>query len=282
MCDLSVSIVTHNSGNELHCILDSLKNSHGIDFSVTVIDNNSTDNSVSAVRSSGLNCELICLKKNTGYGTANNIAIRKSDARYHLIVNPDIKFGPQLLKACAEFMDTNPDVAIVTPKLLNPDGSEQYTPKKRPRIPYLAAGFIENHTGKIMRLRSEYTLRGQIVNDPVEIDFCAGCFMFCRTSMLKACGGFDERFFLYFDDADLTLRIQEQGKTVYAPALVITHIWKRENQKAAGILHELASMTRFFRKWRRISPAGITCTRPGRRSKEETKQNEIKENRTDC
>lgn len=281
MCDLSVSIVTHNSGSELHCILDSLKNSRGIDFSVTVIDNHSADDSVSAAQASGLNCELICLGKNTGYGTANNIAIQKSDARYHLIANPDVKFGPRLLKACAEFMDANPDVAIVTPKLLNPDGSEQYTPKKRPTIPYLAAGFIENHTGKIMRLRSKYTLRGQIVNDPVEIDFCAGCFMFCRTSMLKACGGFDERFFLYFDDADLTLRIQEQGKTVYAPTLVVTHIWKRENQKAAGILHELASMTRFFRKWRRISPAGITHTHTGRRSEEETKQNAINKNQTD-
>lgn len=254
MCDLSVSIVTHNSGNELHCILDSLKNSHDIDFSVTVIDNNSTDNSVSAVRSSGLNCELICLKKNTGYGTANNIAIQKSDARYHLIVNPDIKFGPQLLKACAEFMDANPDVAIVTPKLLNTDGSEQYVPKKRPRLSTLLAGFIENRTGKTMRMRSEYTLRGQVIDAPLQIDFCAGCFMFCRTSMLKACGGFDERFFLYFEDCDLTLRMQKLGRTVYDPALQVTHIWKRDNHTARGIVHELASMARFLWKWRKVSP----------------------------
>lgn len=256
MCDLNVSIVTCNSESDLHCILDSLKNTKGTDFRLTVIDNNSTDGSVSAVRSSGLSCELICLKKNIGYGAANNIAIRKSDARYHLIANPDVKFDSKLLEACVEFMNANPDIAIVTPKLLNMDGSEQYTPKKRPRISYLLAGFIERSMGKTMRLRSGYTLRGQNIDVPTEIDFCAGCFMFCRTSMLKACGGFDERFFLYFEDADLTLRMQKQGKTVYNPALTVTHMWKRDNHKIRGIAHELASMMRFLLKWSRISPAG--------------------------
>ena len=255
MYDLSVSIVAYNSESDLHCIIDSLKNTRGIDFCVTVIDNNSADGSVSAVRSSGLNCELICLKKNVGYGAANNIAIRKSNARYHLIANPDVKFDAQLLKACTEFMDANPDIAMITPKLLNLDGSEQYTPKKRPGISYLLAGFIERLMGKTMRLRSEYTLRGQNINAPTEIDFCAGCFMFCRTSMLKACGGFDERFFLYFEDADLTLRMQKQGRTVYNPALPVTHMWKRDNQRIEGIAHELASMARFLLKWRRLSPA---------------------------
>ena len=256
MRDLSVSIVACNSGSELHYVLDSLKNTRGIDFCVTVIDNNSADDSVSAAQSSGLSCKVICLNRNIGYGAANNIAIRESDARYHLIANPDVEFDSQLLKACVEFMDANPDVAIVTPKLLNPDGSEQYTPKRQPRISYLLAGFVENCTGKIMRLRSGYTLRGQNIDAPTEIDFCAGCFMFCRTSMLKACGGFDERFFLYFEDADLTLRMQKQGRTVYNPALTVTHMWKRDNHKIRGILHELASMTRFLLKWRRISPAG--------------------------
>lgn len=256
MYDLSVSIVTYNSRNDLHCILDSLQHVHGIDFCVTVVDNNSTDESVSTVQSSGLNCRLICKKKNIGYGAANNIAIRESEARYHLIANPDVSFGPQLLKACKEFMDVNPDVAIVTPKLLNPDGSEQYVPKKRPKISYLLSGFVENRTGKTMRLRSEYTLRGQIVDAPTEIEFCPGCFMFCRTSMLKACGGFDERFFLYFEEADLTMRMQKYGRTVYNPALVVTHTWKRDNHRIRGILHELASMMRFLWKWRRISPAG--------------------------
>lgn len=255
MHDLSVSIVTYNSERDLHCVLDSLKNTQGIDFCVTVIDNNSTDDSVSAARSSGLNCELICLNRNIGYGAANNIAIRESDARYHLVTNPDVKFDSQLLKACMEFMDANPDVAIITPKLLNTDGSEQYTPKGRPRISYLLAGFIEKRTGKIMPLRSKYTLRGQRIDVPREIDFCAGCFMFCRTSMLKACGGFDEHFFLYFEDADLTLRIQKHGKTVYNPALLVTHIWKRDNHRIEGIAHELASMARFLLKWRRLSPA---------------------------
>lgn len=255
MRDLSVSIVTYNSKSDLHCIIDSLKNTQGIDFRLTVIDNNSADDSVSAVRSSGLNGNVICLNRNIGYGAANNIAIRESDARYHLIANPDVEFDSQLLKACAEFMDANPDVAIVTPKLLNTDGSEQFTPKGRPRISYLVAGFIEKRTGKTMRLRSKYTLRGQIIDAPAEIDFCAGCFMFCRTSMLKACGGFDERFFLYFEDADLTLRMQEQGRTVYNPALIVTHMWKRDNHRIVGIAHELASMARFLLKWRRISPA---------------------------
>lgn len=254
MHDLSVGIVTYNSQNELPYIFDSLRNTQEIDFCVTVIDNHSADGSVSAARSSGLNCKTICLDRNVGYGAAHNRAIQSSDARYHLIANPDVKFDPQLLKACAAFMDANPDVAIVTPKLLNTDGSEQYVPKKRPRLSTLLAGFIENRTGKTMRMRSEYTLRGQVIDAPLQIDFCSGCFMFCRTSMLKACGGFDERFFLYFEDCDLTLRMQKLGRTVYDPALQVTHIWKRDNHTARGIVHELASMARFLWKWRKVSP----------------------------
>lgn len=255
MHDLSVSIVTYNSEGELPFILDSLKGTREIDFTVTVIDNHSTDGSVSAVEASGLDCKLIRSKENVGYGAANNIAIRDSDARYHLMTNPDIRFDPRFLRACVDFMDENPDVAILTPKMLSPDGSEQYTPKRRPTVPRLLAGFAENRTGKLTRLRSEYTLRGQKIDAPTPIDFCAGCFMFCRASMLKACGGFDERFFLYFEDADLTLRMQRLGRTLYHPGLVITHVWKRDNQKLKGLRHELNSMARFLWKWRKSGPA---------------------------
>ena len=74
--------------------------------------------------------------------------------------------------------------------------------------------------------------------------------MLMRTDPLKRLNGFDERFFLYFEDADLTLRMQKFGRTVYVPSLIITHAWNRENMKKRGIKHELASLLKFWVKWR--------------------------------
>ena len=69
--------------------------------------------------------------------------------------------------------------------------------------------------------------------EPCEIDFCTGCFMFCRTEALKKVGGFDEEYFLYFEDADLTRKMQSVGKTMFVPSIRVIHGWQRENHKNA-------------------------------------------------
>lgn len=250
MTDLCLSIVTYNSENDLCRILESLRNTVGISMQTIFVDNHSSDGSVSMIRSSGVEHTLLITERNIGFAAANNRAIRRADARYLLVTNPDVSFEPDLLRKCVDFMDAHPDIALMTPRLLNTDGSQQYTPKRKPKLTYLAAGFLEGKTGRKQRLRSEYTLRDAGLTEPADVDFCPGCFLFARTELLKACGGFDERFFLYFEDADLTLRMQAFGRTVYNPALTVKHDWHRDNHNAKGLRFELMSMVRFLWKWR--------------------------------
>ena len=73
--------------------------------------------------------------------------------------------------------------------------------------------------------------------------------MFCRTSALKNCNGFDERYFMYGEDADLTRELQKIGKTMYVPQIEVTHEWKRENRSLKGRLRQVTSMTKYFFKW---------------------------------
>lgn len=250
MTDLCLSIVTYNSENDLCRILESLRNTVGVSLQTIFVDNHSSDGSVSMIRSSGVDHTLLITERNIGFAAANNRAIQRADARYLLVANPDVYFESDLLRKCVDYMDAHPDIALMTPRLLNTDGSQQYTPKRKPKLSYLAAGFVEGKTGRKQRLRSEYTLRDAGLTETTDIDFCPGCFLFARAEMLKACGGFDERFFLYFEDADLTLRMQEFGRTVYNPALTVNHYWHRDNHNAKGLRFELMSMVRFLWKWR--------------------------------
>lgn len=151
----------------------------------------------------------------------------------------------------AAYMESHKDVVVMTPKIFNTDGTEQFVPKKRPKFKYIFAGRFENKFKRCYKLRSEYTLRDVSVTEPTEIDCCSGCFMFCRTSALLRVGGFDERYFLYFEDADLTRELQKYGKAMYVPDCSVTHAWHRDvtrSNKARKIA--LRSMFSYFGKWR--------------------------------
>ena len=89
---------------------------------------------------------------------------------------------------------------------------------------------------------------------PTEIDFCTGCFSVIRTEVFKKLGGFDENFFMYFEDADLTLRAKEYGKTVFLPQLCAIHLWERSSAKSLKyMMIHIASMFKFFRKYKKRS-----------------------------
>ena len=252
--DVSISIVAYNSADEIENVLDSLNKSNldGINVKVFVVDNNSMDNTVSIVEEKYPEVTLIKNRKNVGFGAAHNKAIKKIDSKYHIIVNPDIKFLKDTIKDLVAYMEENPDVVLVTPKILNDDEkkTEQFLPKRYPKIKYVMSGFLENKSKHYKKLRDEYTMRNVEVDEPCEIDFCTGCLMFCRTEALKKIGGFDERYFLHFEDADLTREMKRLGKTMFVPYAHVIHRWKRDNHGNKKIvLIAFRSMMIYYKKW---------------------------------
>ena len=247
---LSASIVTYNSIIDIDGVLSTLSAPEGTDLDIYVIDNASTDGTSAYVERNYPGVRLIRNPRNIGFGAAHNLAIRLADSDYHMIVNPDIKVEASEIGKMISYMEDHPDTVLLSPLVMSPDGTVQYLPKRYPTLRYLMSGFLENRSERFRRIRAEYTMKDELGEDPREVDFCTGCFMFVRTSALKEIGGFDEGYFLHFEDADLTRMLKRCGKTVYFPLARVTHGWHRDNRKLGKVFFiSLRSMMRYFFKW---------------------------------
>lgn len=248
---MSIAIVTYNSEKHIGKLLDSIASFvKGIDYHVYVIDNNSVDGTAEIVRSKASHTTLIQLEQNIGFGAAHNKVLDKIDSRYHVIVNPDIYFDYDILAAMAAYMDKNPDIGLVSPKVLYPDGRVQMLPKKDPRFIYLLSRRLNFGFLKKYRDRYEMALYGE--DKPYDIEFASGCFMFLRTDLYRKAGGFDERYFLYFEDADLSRSLRKLSKIQYNPDFYLYHHWERGGAKKAGLfLLQVKSMFKYISKWRK-------------------------------
>ena len=244
---ISLAIVTHNEADKAaataasvlaHCV------KYPLDF--YIIDNNSTDDTLDRLKyEEGL--KIVRLDSNIGFGAAHNKALDFIDSDYHFIVNPDISVNSDVFADMVDYMIANPDVVISSPRILNSDGTEQFLPKSTPTFRRLFLGRLSK------KVRDEYIWKDKNLTEPTEIDFCSGCFFCIKTSVMKELGGFDERYFMYLEDADLTVRAKNIGKTVFLPDIKVTHLWKRESARNLRLFFiHLSSCVKFLMKWRNI------------------------------
>lgn len=197
-----------------------------------------------------MGCEYISGHGNVGYGRGHNMAIYKSletDADIHLVMNSDLEFGASLLEKLADYMAENEDVAYVMPKVLNSDGTDQKLAKNLPTMWDLLHRRIFKSDKGSLNLSDDRTW---------DVPCMSGCFMFLRSSALRKLRQadgfvFDPRFFLYFEDFDLSRRLNMRFRTIYFPSLTITHYHKRESYHSFRIaLVHTWSMVKYFWKWR--------------------------------
>ncbi len=228
---------------------------------IVVIDNSREPVRLDFDNLSGI--EYIKTRHNIGFGAAHNLAIKMSlerGAKYHLVINPDVRFSAAVLEELYQFMESNPDVGNVMPKVCYPDGSNQYLAKLLPRPGWLLVRLFHFllPAGLVYRVNREYELHELDLEHPVQVPSLSGCFMFLRCDALKKAGLFDERFFLYFEDFDLIRRISWHYKVVYYPRLFITHDYARTSRKSlrAFVAH-VSSAVKYFNKW------GWFCDRQG-------------------
>lgn len=170
------------------------------------------------------NIEIVSGHGNIGYGRANNLAIEKADSRYHLILNPDVKLEKTALAEGLSYLNNHPDVGLVTPHAVNERGEFEYLSKRPPTaLIILLRGLNINLLNRIFqRTLDWYTYKDQLpTTNPIPIELASGCFMLCRTEELKAIGGFSPKYFLYFEDFDLSRRIT---KKIFLPSMKITHL----------------------------------------------------------
>ena len=163
---------------------------------------------------------------NVGYGRGNNIAIREAVEDYHLVLNPDVLLEPDAVAKVLDFMEQRPDVGLMSPAAFYADGTRQYLCKRYPTLLDLALrGFGSRRLQWIFRHRlGRYEMRDVIADEVViDVPIVSGCFMLFRRSVLDQLGGFSDKYFLYFEDFDLSLRAGKVSRIAYAPAVRIVH-----------------------------------------------------------
>lgn len=175
---------------------------------------------------------------NIGFGRGHNLAIRPAQSDYHLILNPDVVLTPDALLEGLAFMSTHPEVTALSPSVHYPDGSKQYVCKRFPSVlDFVLRGFAPKWVKRWFAFRlSRYEMR-DLPEDQASTDIpiISGCFMLFRTAALQAVQGFDERYFLYFEDFDLSLRVHSQGTLAYLPTMQIQHLGGHSARK--GLRH---------------------------------------------
>lgn len=246
---VSFSIVTYNDELYIEKLLGSIFKNTKVDFHGYIIDNNSMDGTVEIVKNSGYDITLIENKQNDGFGAAHNKVLSMIDSSYHVFVNPDIQFGTSVIDEMVAYIEKERTIGILVPKVLSLDGSVQLLPKRDPKFVYLLSRRLRCKL--FDKYRALYEMREKNEDETYDIEFASGCFMFVRTELLIKVGGFDERYFLYFEDADFSREIRKYASIQYNPNFIVSHHWDRAGAKSFKyFMIQVLSMIKYFWKWR--------------------------------
>jgi N-acetylglucosaminyl-diphospho-decaprenol L-rhamnosyltransferase len=241
---LSVILVSYNSRDFLPACLESLaENLEAVPHEIIVVDNASSDGSADWVAETAPNVRLIANRENKGYPIANNQGIAVARGEYVLLLNPDTIVGPGVLMKLVEEMNTKPQVGVSAPALRLPSGRIQVSFGGKVNVINEAAKKLFRNRLQSRRIERDKRARS--------VGWLGGACLLCRNEVLKAVQGFDERFFLYFEDIDLCFRIRALGKDLlYVPALEIRHEGGASTSASSlqSRFHYRRSQLHFYRK----------------------------------
>lgn len=251
--DLSITICSWNTIDDLRACLKSLdeaKDEGG--FEVIVIENNSEDGSGEMVEQEFPQFRLFKEPRNLGFTGGHNKALENINGRHAALLNSDTVVHPGAIKALLAALESEPDLGVVGPKLLNPDGSLQMSCRRFPNP--IAAAFRSTFLGRLFpknKWTREY-LMADFQHDQVrEVDWVSGAALFIHERALKAVGHLDPHYFMFCEDTDYCRRVHDEGmRVVYYPQAVITHAIGRSTDKAPNrmIGRHHRSMLRYYAK----------------------------------
>lgn len=242
-------IVTYNNIATIDKAVSSLLKCTAADFRLFIVDNGSTDGTPEHIEKNYPEVTVIRSGGNIGFGAGHNFIMDRLDSDYHVIINPDISVRDDVISKLASYLDENPDIGLVSPEIRFPDGRLQILGKKNPCLRYLAASRLRG-SGEPGETLREYAMLDEDYSKPFEIENATGCFVFIRTELFKKLGGFDKRYFMYFEDCDLSREVNRISKVIYYPGATVYHEWGRESKRNFKLtLIHLTSMMKYFMKW---------------------------------
>ncbi|SEC49051.1 hypothetical protein SAMN04489761_3137 [Tenacibaculum sp. MAR_2009_124] len=195
--------------------------------------------------------EYIKNKRNVGFGRAHNQILGHIEGKsdYHLVLNPDVEFDGVIFQKLISSLENDDKITMISPKVLNSDGSLQFTCRKNPTVKEM----ISRRLGINKDYVKEREYRDIDLNKSFTPEFIHGCFMLFKTKDFVALGGFDSRYFLYLEDADLCREIRKSNrKLLYFPDVHIKHLHRKGSSKRIKLLfYHIASAYKYFKKWKK-------------------------------
>ena len=259
--NLSIIIVNYRDTKKTLACLKSVAESDlgGIEYEVIVVDSGAIENIEDQVSLAIPTAQYIYNKKNLGMGAGNNIGIKKARGEYIMVLNHDTRLQAEAAKNMFNFINRKKRVALVAPELVYPDGEHQNSCFRFPSfwLPFYRRTFI----GKLFKSRlNAFLLKDIDKRTPMEVDWVMGSYLLIRRSALeKIGGGFDERFWMYFEDIDLCRQLWQAGyKVIYFPTVQVIHDHGRGSAKSTWFIAPLsnrlarahiASWLKYFWKW---------------------------------
>ena len=268
--DLAVSVVLHFSPLEqLQALLDSLSNA-AVEAELSRVEVICVDHScdadyaascqafieafgVQTVADNGLQLSLLTPDANRGYGAGHNLAMSQTQSQFHLILNPDVKLAPDAFRLALDTLKLQPNIALLAPQGFSPSGEPEFLAKAYPSVWVLGLRALAPHWLKIRSggALARYEMRDMPNKTTLRpITLASGCCMWVRRSVFDGVGGFDESYFLYFEDHDLSLKLASQGTVMEHRDIRIVHYGGGASRKGFQHIRWFVSGgARFFNRW---------------------------------
>ena len=266
--DIAVVMVGHNDLNEV-CLasLAEARRRTKLNVQIVIVDNNSKNLRANELTDKFFDDAWCLLREGDyGFGSSCNLGARRVDAQYYFFLNPDTKLiDPDIFDKLYAYMQTHADVGIVAPKILYFDGKLQETCRRYPKwyVPFIQRTFLQ-YTAFGQAYAASFAMRDYDHAAEKDVDWAQGSALFMDGALWKELGGFDRRFFMYFEDVDLCRRTHARGRrVVYYPETTIQHAHGKESARIPGFLQNLLfnqmarahiiSWAKYFFKWAFIS-----------------------------
>ena len=243
-------VLYRNDKNVLLKAINSCLNTE-LDIKMYLIDNSPTDELSKLIEDSRI--EYFHNPSNPGFGASHNIAIKKAidqNSEYHFIINPDIYFSDDVIGSMVEYIKTDMTIGMMMPQILNEDGSIQNLPKLLPSPFSILWRKIKKPNKAYNTFINKYELRevprDLIYNTPI----LSGCFTLVSLKAINEVGMYDDNFFMYFEDWDLSRRIHKHYKTIYFPKVSVVHEYESGANKSKRLFKIfINSAITYFNKW---------------------------------
>lgn len=248
--DISACIVTYC--NDPVVLLKAIRSflDTTLEVKLYIVDNSPT-NSLSKIIVDS-NVEYIFMNSNKGFGAGHNVIMCDLSklGKFHLVLNPDIYFVKGTLEKLYNYMNENPDIGNVMPRIIYPNGELQYLCKLLPTPQdWIIRMFVPI---KRVKYKIDYNLEMRFAdyNQEMNVPYLSGCFMFLRKSVIEEIGVFDEGIFMYGEDTDLNRRIYQKYRTMYYPKVTIIHNFEKGSHKSIRLLWiHIKAAIYYLNKW---------------------------------